>query len=489
MARWIDICVICVYVLGLTTVGMWFSRRQTTTERYFTAKRSVPFWAVGMSFLTAMVTSVTFIAFPGAAYAKDWSLLVPPLLLVVVLALVGTVIIPFYRHTVRMSAFEYFGKRFGKPTRIYASIAFTLAHFSKMGLVFYLLALTINSTTGWNMDTVILISGLLTTIYTLKGGFEAVVWTDVIQGIVVWTGVFVCLWYLFFLPPGGPRAVWASAMENHKISFGSTAFDFSQPTVWVLVIYGFVWYVQRYTTDQTLVQRYLAAKSDRDAVRGVSMGALLAVPVWALFMLIGTTTWTFYKLTGEKLPSYITKSDQVFPHFLSTHLPPGLAGLVMAGLMGSAMCALSSDLNAFSSVGVEDIYRVLRPESTEARRLRVAKYIVAVCGVLCIATALVLSHTQTGALSLWFSASAIVSGGLAGLFGLAFVCKGANRQGVYVGIAACVLFTGWATLTLGDTRLLNLGRFNFPWHDYMIGAIGNVVLLAVGWAASLLFRS
>jgi len=364
MARWIDICVICVYVLGLTTVGMWFSRRQTTTERYFTAKRSVPFWAVGMSFLTAMVTSVTFIAFPGAAYAKDWSLLVPPLLLVVVLALVGTVIIPFYRHTVRMSAFEYFGKRFGKPTRIYASIAFTLAHFSKMGLVFYLLALTINSTTGWNMDTVILISGLLTTIYTLKGGFEAVVWTDVIQGIVVWTGVFVCLGYLFFLPPGGPRAVWASAMENHKISFGSTAFDFSQPTVWVLVIYGFVWYVQRYTTDQTLVQRYLAAKSDRDAVRGVSMGALLAVPVWALFMLIGTTTWTFYKLTGEKLPSYITKSDQVFPHFLSTHLPPGLAGLVMAGLMGSAMCALSSDLNAFSSVGVEDIYRVLRPEST-----------------------------------------------------------------------------------------------------------------------------
>jgi len=119
----------------------------------------------------------------------------------------------------------------------------------------------------------------------------------------------------------------------------------------------------------------------------------------------------------------------------------------------------------------------------------VAKYIVAVCGVLCIATALVLSHTQTGALSLWFSASAIVSGGLAGLFGLAFVCKGANRQGVYVGIAACVLFTGWATLTLGDARVLNLGRFNFPWHDYMIGAIGNVVLLAVGWAASLLFRS
>src|SRR5256885_751797 len=114
--RWLDFAVICVYVLGLTTVGLRFSRRQTTTERYFTAKRTVPFWAVGMSFLTAMITSVTFIAFPGAAYAKDWALLIPGFLLLVVLALVGTVIIPFYRRTVGMSAFEYFGKRFGRPT-------------------------------------------------------------------------------------------------------------------------------------------------------------------------------------------------------------------------------------------------------------------------------------------------------------------------------------------------------------------------------------
>ena len=482
--RWLDFAVICIYVLGLTGTGLRFSRRQTSTERYFTAKRTMPFWAVGLSFLTAMVTSVTFIAFPGAAYSNDWALLIPPFLLVVVLALVGTVVIPFYRHTVGMSAFEYFGKRFGRPTRMYASVAFTLAHFSKMGLVFYLLALTINSITGWNMDQVILISGLLTMIYTLKGGFEAVVWTDVLQGIVVWTGVFVCLGYLFFLPPGGPAAVFHMAVENHKIAFGSTALDFSQPTVWVLVIYGFFWYLQRYTTDQTLVQRYLSAKSDRDAVRGVTMGALLAVPVWTLFMLIGTCTWTFYRLTGEKLPAHITKGDQVFPYFLATHLPPGVAGLVMAALMGSAMCALSSDLNAFSSVGVEDIYRLLRPESTDRQRLRVAKYIVTACGLLCIAAALVLSHTQTGALSLWFSASAIVSGGLAGLFLLAFLGQTANRQGVYAGIAACVVFTGWATLTMGEHRVVNLGRFNFPWHDYMIGAIGNVVLFVVGYAAS-----
>jgi SSS family solute:Na+ symporter len=483
--RWIDFAVICVYVLALTVVGLRFSRRQTTTERYFTAKRSVPSWAVGLSFLTAMVTSVTFIAFPGAAYAKDWSLLIPSFLLLATLPLATLVCIPFYRRTVGMSAFEYFGARFGPFARMYAAIAFTLAHFSKAGLVFYLLALTINSMTGWSMDQVILAAGLLTLLYTLKGGFEAVVWTDAIQGFIIWTGIFVSLGYLLLTPPGGPAAVFRVATENHKTSFGSTAPDFSQPTVWVLVIYGFFWYLQRYAADQTLVQRYLAAKSDRGAVRGVVLGACLAVPVWTLFTVIGTCTWAFYRLTGEKLPTYVTKGDQVFPHFLSTHLPPGVSGLVMAALMGAAMCALSGDLNAFASVGVQDIYGVLRPQASDARRLRVGKWITAGSGVLCIATALVLSHIQTGALSLWFSASAIVSGGLAGLFLLAYMSPGATREGAYAGIAACVMFTAWATLTMGEKRIVDLGRFNFPWHDYMIGAIGNVVMLAVGYAASL----
>jgi len=487
--RWVDFGVVCAYVLGLTAMGLRFSARQTSTARYFTAKRSVPSWALGISFLSAMITSVTFIAYPGAAYAQDWSLLIPGFLLLVVLALVGFIVIPFYRRTVGMSAFEYFGKRFGRPTRIYASLAFTLVHFSKMGMVFYLLALTVNSMTGWKIDQVILVSGLLTVLYTLKGGFEAVVWTEVLQGVVLWTGILLCLGYLLLLPPGGPAAVFHLAAEKNKIAFGSAAFDFSQPTVWVLIVYGFFWYLQRYTTDQTLVQRYLAAKSDRAAVKGVAMGALLSVPVWTLFMLIGTCTWAFYRLTGERLPAYASKADQAFPHFLSTHLPAGVAGLVMAALIGSAMCALASDLNAFASVGVEDIYRVLRPASADERRLRVAKYVVTATGLLCIATALVLAHTDAPALSLWFSASAIVSGGLAGLFLLAFGTRRATSRGVYWGIGACVAFTAWATLTLAPAHVVNLGRFNFPWHDYMIGAAGNVVLLVVGYVASLLSSS
>jgi solute:Na+ symporter, SSS family len=484
--RWFDVFIVGVYIFGLTAIGLRFSHKQTTTENYFMAKRSIPSWAMGISFMATLVTSLTFVSYPGAAYGKNWSLLVPGLLVMGVLALVGTIIIPFYRQAVGMSAYEYFGKRFGRPTRVYSSIAFALAHFSKMGFVFYLLSLTINSMTGWNMDYVIIGAGLLTIFYTLKGGLEAVVWTDVLQGFVLWAGVFVCLAFLLFLPPGGPSAVFRLAAANHKFSLGEWSFDFSKPTIPVLLIYGFFWYLQKYTADQTIVQRYLIAKSDRAAVRGVALGASLCVPAWALFMLIGTCTWAFYRLTGEQLPAYITKADQAFPHFLSTHLPVGMAGLILASLVGAAMCALASDLNSFAVVGVEDVYRLIRPHSTDQQRLRMGKFVVAGCGFGCILIAVILAHTKGSALSMWFTVSAVASGGLAGLFLLAFLSSRASRKGVYAGIVASLVFTLWASLTLNEKPIINLGAYNFPWHDYMIGAVGHVVLMSVAYATSLL---
>ncbi|MCX6633954.1 MAG: sodium:solute symporter [Acidobacteria bacterium] len=484
--RWLDLAIVAGYMAILAGIGMRFSRRQTSTEAYFVARRSVPSWAMGLSLLATLISSITFVAYPGSAYGNDWSLLVPGFMVVAVLALVGTVIIPFYREAVGMSAYEYFGRRFGRPTRVYSSVAFTLAHFSKMGFVVYLLGLTINSMTGWPVDLVILIVVAVTIFYTVVGGLEAVIWTDVIQGFVIWVGVIVCLGYLLFLPPGGPAAVFRIAAEGNKFSLGSMAPDFSKPTIPVLIVYGFFWYLQRYVADQTLVQRYLAAKSDRGALKGISLGAGLCVPVWTLFMLIGTCTWAFYKLTGEKLPDYISKADQVFPYFLATHLPIGMAGLFMASLTGAAMSMLASDLNSLAVVGVEDFYRLLRPGSTDRQRLRLGKLIVAIFGVLAAGTAIVLAHTKGSALSMWFTVSAIASGGMAGLFLLAFLSRRANRKGVAAGIAACWIFTAWATLTLGSKRWVDLGPFNFPWHDYMIGACGHVILLTAGYLASLL---
>jgi SSS family solute:Na+ symporter len=484
--RWLDAFTTFLYLAAVIVIGLRFARRQTSTEAYFVARRSVPAWAMGISLFATLISSVTFVAYPGSAYAGDWSLLVPGVMVVLVLLLVGSVIIPFYRRVVGMSAYEYFGRRFGGLARAYAAIAFSLGHFSKMGFVFYLLALTIDRMTGWGVDLLILIVGAVTIFYTVIGGLEAVIWNDVLQGFVLWLGIFVCLGFLLFLPPGGPQAVLRLAWDSGKLNLGDPALDLSRPTIVVLALYGFFWYLQKYTADQTVVQRYLVAKSDRQALRGVALGAVLCLPVWTLFMLIGSCTWAFYRLSGEVLPATVTKADQVFPHFLATHIPPGLAGVFVASLLAAAMSTLSSDLNCLAVVGVEDFYRALRPAATDRSRLRVGRGIVAACGAVAVAMALVLARTQGSALSLWYTISAIVAGGLAGLFLLAFLSRRAHARGATVGIVAAIAFTAWATLTYGDKRTLDLGAWNYPWHDYTIGAIGHLVLLATGYLASLL---
>jgi len=352
--------------------------------------------------------------------------------------------------------------------------------------VLYLMALTISSMTGWNIVTVIAVVAVVMVFYTVVGGIEAVVWTDVVQGIVMWVGIAVALGFLLFLPPGGPSASLELAARNGKFSLGDPAWDFTRPTIPVAILYGLFWYGQRYVADQTMVQRYLLAKSDRGAMRGVSMGAFLCVPVWALFMLIGTCVWAFFRLTGAPVAVGITKADQMFPYFLSGHLPPGMLGLLLASLTGAAMTMLASDLNSLAMVLVEDFYRAARPHSTDHQRLRAGRMIVMVTGLLNVVTALILVQTKGSALSMWFAVSAIASGGLAGLFFLAFLAPRATRTGAWTGIVLSMVFTVWAVLTKGANPIFNIGRFNYPWDDLTIGALGNIVLFTAGLVASLL---
>jgi SSS family solute:Na+ symporter len=398
------------------------------------------------------------------------------------------VIIPFFRHAVGMSAYEYFGHRFGYPIRAYSALAFALGHFSKMGFVFYNLAITITAMTSYNIYGVMIVTGVVTIFYTVIGGMEAVIWTDVIQGFVKCVGIFVCLGFLVYLIPGGAHAAWNLAREHDKFSLGSASWN-TKPdgSIWVMALYGFFFYLQKYTADQTLVQRYLIAKSDREAVKGVALGALLCVPAWMLFMLIGTLLWAYYQLSGEALPATIDKAEKIFPYFLATKVPPGLAGLFMASLFSAAMSMLSSDLNCLSVVGVEDYYRKLKPQATERERLRVGKLIVVLCGVVSVLTSIFIAWKSNRALSFYFTVTSIVAGGLAGLFLLAFLSPRANRQGVWVGIIACLAFTTWATLTNGAHPAVNLGNYNFKLPAVMIGVVGHVVLLVVGYAASLCF--
>jgi len=283
-----------------------------------------------------------------------------------------------------------------------------------MGFVFYTVALTVSSMTGWNIYFILITTGAVTIYYTVIGGIEAVIWTDVIQGFIKCIGIIVCLGWLVVNMPGGIGAAIDLAEANHKFSLGTidlisrTKAAFGVGTLW------FFWHLQKYTADQTLVQRYLVAKNDRDALKGVALGTLLCLPAWILFMLIGTLVWAYYQLSHESLPAFVDKPDKIFPYFLATKIPAGLAGLFMAALFSAAMSMLSSDLNSLSVVGVEDYYRKLRPNTTDSHRLLVGKLIVGVCGTLAVLIAVLIAQKSERVLSFWFTTTSIVGGGLAG---------------------------------------------------------------------------
>lgn len=492
--RTLDLIVIAVYFAVVAFIGFWFARRQTTTEAYFVARRSVPHWAMGLSVFATIISSITFIAYPGAAFKGDWNQLVPGFMAVGVLLIAGTTLIAFFRHAVGMSAYEYFEKRFGYGARAYSALAFAAGHFSKMGFVLFTITAAICGMTGWDKYYVIAGAGFVTVLYTLIGGLEAVIWTEVLQGIVKLTGLVVVIGVLLSIMPGGAGAALHLAREQDKFSLGSFNFDLTaNGSFWVMLCYGAFWYLQKYAADQTLVQRYLVAKNDRDALKGVALGAALCVPAWTAFMLVGTLIWAYYQLSREAFPAYLLDqngkviADQVFPYFLTTKIPAGLAGIFMAALFSAAMSTMSSDLNCLSAVGVEDYYRKLRPASTDREQLAVGKVIVGVCGVIAVGIGAFIARKGEGALTLYYAATAIVSAGLAGMFLLAFFSRRANRQGLWIGLIAALAFTGWATLTGGKYKMLSLGGWNYTWPDVMIGVIAHLIVLSVGWLASWFF--
>jgi len=492
----LDYLVVMFYLAVIVCIGVYISRKQTSTEAYFAGGRSIPAWAVGFSLLATLISSVTFLAYPGEGFDGNWILLVQGLMVPVVLVIIIWFIVPMYRKIIGISAYEYFEKRFGYFARLYGSLAFVMAHFTKMGSVFYLLALALASMTGINTYHVILVLGAITILYTLIGGIEAVIWSDVIQGFILVVGGLICAGVLLLRPEQGPVNAIQTAWENGKMSMGPYDWDFTRLTFWVMAINGIFYAIQKYGTDQTIVQRFLLAKSNSKAIKAALMGALLCVPVWALFIFIGTLLWSFYNNAGFELPEGIA-GDKVFPYFIMSQLPAGVTGLILAALISAAMSSLDSDLNCLAAVGVEDYYRRFKRNATDKQCLNVGKIIVTICGFFAIGIACLYVHFGGKAiLGTIFALYAIFSGGIAGLFALGFLTVRTNRKGLYIGIAACVLFTAYALLTsakfdLGGPekqQLLDLGRFNFTQHKYMLGVYSHIVLFVVGYLASFLFR-
>jgi len=490
--HYLDYIVITISLAVSLYVGVYFAKKQTSTAAYYTGGRSIPSWAVGMSIFATLISSITFLAYPGEGFKSNWILLVQGIMVVIVLSGLIWFVVPLYRKVIGISAYEYFEKRFGFAARMYSSLAFTLTHFSKMGTVFFLMGLALTSMTGVNSYLIIWIVGFMIIFITLKGGIEAVIWLDVIQGFMLIGGGLLCLSVLLFSVEGGPVAIINLAAKDGKFGFGPYDWDLTKLTFIVMVLNGIFYGIQKYGTDQTIIQRYLAAKSDKGAVRAALMGVFLSLPVWALFMFIGTALYSYYQVSGDVLPANIN-TDAVFPYFIMTKLPIGLTGLVLSALLAAAISSLDSDLNCLSAIAVDDYYIRLKPNNTDAQKLKFGKLIIILSGLAALVIASLYVYFQgEGVLGIVFGLYAIFSGGIAGIFLLGIFSKRANKQGLYVSLVVCVLFTAYAVLTrtkIGGEFILDLGQWNFKQHSYMLGVYTHLIIIIVGYFASFFFKS
>jgi SSS family solute:Na+ symporter len=490
--HFIDYAIIFIILATTLSFGFMFARKEKTSQSYFLAKGKVPAWALGMSLLATLISSVTFLAYPGTGYSSNWILLVQGLMVPVVLVGVIWFIVPLYRRVIRLSTYEYFERRFGTFARYYSSLAFVLRQFSGMGTVFFLLAVALNSMTGGNTTLIIWVVGLIIIAVNLLGGIEAVIWLDVFQGFMLLLSGVTCITVLLLSVKGGLPEIWAVASANGRTGFGPYNSGFTKLTFWVMVINGAFYAIQKYGTDQTVVQRYLTARTDKAAVKASLLGIFLTVPVWMLFMFIGTALYVFY--TQQPLPEGV-RADGVFPYFIMTRLPVGIAGLIIAAMISAAICSLSADLNSLAAVGVEDYYKKFRKDRPDKVYLRAGKSLVVISGIISIVIAMLYVNAGSeGVLGIIFTLYAIFSGGIVGVFLLGLLSARANRQGINIALIVCILFTAYAFLTstaigLGEhkTLLLDLGRYNFTHHKLMLGVYSHLIVIGVGYVASLFF--
>lgn len=485
----LDYVIVLAYLAGIAFIGLRTASRQKTTAGYFIANRQIPAFAVGFNMMATTISSVTFVAIPGMVFAKNWWLMIYMFMAAIVLIFAVMFVVPFYRRVVALSAYEYLERRFGYGARLYGSAGFMILRVTDLGFTLYLTAVAVELITGWKLSPVVVGVGMFTLLYTMFGGIEAAIWTGVVQGVILIGGALLILAILLLRPEGGPHAVLSAALEAGKFSLGNFELSWSSlfkedATAWILMIAGLLYFGRYYITEQNMVQRYLVARTDKEAQQGVVLGVLSTVPTWTLFAVIGACLWSFYRLTGPTLPQDVTQHpDNILPFFIATQLPRGLVGLILAALLSSAMSTVSADLNSIATVATQDYFARALPQSSDRARLLFGRCAVLIGGLISTGIALLLTLTRsTAAYEIVVLSVSIVAGGMLGLFALGFLCRRATRRGAYVGIIVCVLFVAWATIT-GPLKV-DLG-INFILNPILIGVLSHFVLFGVGYVASL----
>ncbi|QDV57687.1 sodium:solute symporter [Rosistilla oblonga] len=528
----IDWSVLILYFVGVIGIGLYFSGNSRSSDNFTTGGRSLPGWLCGLSIFATFLSSISYLALPGKSFVDNWNPFVFSLALPLAALIAVRYFVPLYRSTGEVSAYALLERRFGAWARVYASAFYLLYQIARIGVVMYLMALPMAVIFGWDIRWIIVCTGIVVTVYAFIGGIVAVIWADAIQAIVLLAGALIAVAVILVGLPEGPGQVFQIANDSEKFSLGSSEiWTVSQPTIWIVLLFGLFENLKNFGIDQSYIQRYIAAKSDRDAARSLWISAGLYVPVSALFFFIGTSLFAWYSSYPDDLdqvrqivarqrlmqqgvdpeftlsadnveiysPSYQEQldttaaaltprdlGDRVFPHFISAHLPQGLSGLLIAAVFAAAMSTVSTSLNSSATLVMSDFYqRFVRPEATDRQRMRVLHIATVVWGLLGTGMAIALVRLTESALDVWWTLSSVLGSGIVGLFLLGLISQRANSRAAIAAVGSGSLVIAWMVLSTSGLWPEELAELQSPFHQFLVIVVGTVSIVVIGCIAGL----
>ncbi len=472
----VDLAIVIAYLLGVTALGAWFRRRQHSIHDYFLGGSDTHWLAICLSIVATETSTLTIIGTPALAYGGSLVFLQLVLGYIVARFVISFLLLPQYFTGQLYTAYQYIERRFGAATRRLAAGLFLVTRALADGVRIWAIALVVHLllprvaelVTGRSLRvaeiTAVLVVMGLTLVYTYLGGMKAVIWTDVIQFAIYVGGGLVALWTLLGQIPGGWASVSAQAAEKFSV------FDFSfslrnSYTFWAGLLGGTFLTLASHGTDQLMVQRLLAARNLRDSRRALIASGFVVFAQFALFLIIGVLLFVFYQHTPPAVP--LDNPDRIFPVYMVSHLPTGVSGLLVAGVLAAAMSTSSATLNSLAASTIVDFYQPLRGRREDtATLLQRSRWMTVVWGAVLVVLAM-LASTWGPVLEAGLTIASITYGALLGLFLLGRLVPSATPAGAAGGMAA-----GLAVI------LYVKFRTPLAWTWYVL--VGTVVTFTVG---------
>src|SRR4030095_8175983 len=484
----LDYAIVGIYLIGVTVYGFYSSRSQKTTKDYFLGGKEMKWWAVGLSIVASETSTLTFISIPGLAYKSNMQFLQLVFGYFIGRLLVTVIFIPAYYKGEIETAYDYLGKRFGIALRKLTSSVFIITRVLASGVRLFATAIPVHIITGYDYPTSIALIGVFTLIYTYLGGLKAVVSMDVVQMFIYLGGAVISMVIIFQYLPGGLDDVIKYSTMNGQNKF--EIFNLGKFTTWAeffatpytlvgAVLGGTFLTMASHGTDQLLVQRLLGCKTKKDSQKALMLDASIIVLQFAFFLFLGLCLNAFYNgvpfkdLIMTSTGANLSSSDEIFPKFIVENLPTGIAGIVIAGVLASAMGTLSSAISSLASSTYLDLFKMtskgknLKPE----KEMLWSKVFTLLWGFVLIGGAMIFKDSKNPVVELGLSIASFTYGGLLGTFLLGIFFKKTKQTDAIIGFIAGIL---------GMVLVIYYTKTAYTWYT-IIGVL--ITIIAANFSA------